>query len=53
MQIATGGDTGFCTEYPWNYNGATNVSITGVQSTVQADTVVCSIESITLWGPTT
>ncbi|KAI4765400.1 hypothetical protein E4T52_01786 [Aureobasidium sp. EXF-3400] len=49
--IATGSDTGFCTEYPWNYNGATNVSITGVQSTVQADTVVCNIESITLWGP--
>lgn len=53
IQIATGSDTGFCTEYPWNYNGATNVSITGVNSTVQADTVVCNIESIILWGPAT
>ncbi|KAH0333546.1 hypothetical protein KCU81_g9821, partial [Aureobasidium melanogenum] len=49
--IATGSDTGFCTDNPWNYNGATNVSVVGVQATVHTDTVTCSIESITLWGP--
>ncbi|THW13951.1 hypothetical protein D6D24_05752 [Aureobasidium pullulans] len=49
--IATGDDTRFCTDNPWNYNGATNVSITGVTSTVGVDTVTCNIESITLWGP--
>ncbi|KAG9963855.1 hypothetical protein KCU61_g3406, partial [Aureobasidium melanogenum] len=49
--IATGSDTSFCTNSPWNYNGATNVSIVGVEATVSTDTVTCSIESITLWGP--
>ncbi|KAG9565945.1 hypothetical protein KCU71_g4976, partial [Aureobasidium melanogenum] len=49
--IATGSDASFCTNSPWNYNGATNVSIVGVEATVSTDTVTCSIESITLWGP--
>ncbi|TIA37279.1 hypothetical protein D6C79_08110 [Aureobasidium pullulans] len=49
--IATGDDTRFCTDNPWNYNGATNVSITGVTSTVGVDTVTSNIDSITLWGP--
>ncbi|KAG9858078.1 hypothetical protein KCU98_g411, partial [Aureobasidium melanogenum] len=49
--IATGSDTSFCTDSPWNYNGATNVSVVGVEASVGTDTVTCSIESITLWGP--
>ncbi|KAG9613642.1 hypothetical protein KCU86_g1023, partial [Aureobasidium melanogenum] len=51
QKIATGSDTSFCTDSPWNYNGATNVSVFGVEATVGTDTVTCSIESITLWGP--
>ncbi|KAG9640463.1 hypothetical protein KCU95_g396, partial [Aureobasidium melanogenum] len=49
--IATGSDTSFCTDSPWNYNGATNVIVVGVEASVGTDTVTCSIESITLWGP--
>lgn len=49
-KIATGSDTSCCTDSPWSYNGATYVSLVGVEATVGTDTVICSIESITLWG---